>query len=214
MLQELDRLVEVVDARVGGAVALGERGVARPQRVRSGPAVEVLHGRDVRPSRGDDHDAVVRVGLGEGVLLLALRGHRHAVGHGVVPARVEAREQAVPLALGEARLDAELGGDGARDLDVVSGEVAVLVMERPGAPGALGGEHHLAAVPDLGEQVPARIRGARGTGGRVPAVVPTAAGQPQRRRPGDGGQEAAAADLLDRHGSILSLGIFSFSPHG
>ena len=64
------------------------------------------------------------VGLAEEVLLLALGVDRDLVRDHVEPARVEAREDRVPLGLLELDLEAELVGDRLGDLDVVADEVA------------------------------------------------------------------------------------------
>jgi len=152
-LEQLNGLVEIVNAGIGGAIALGERCVARSQRVRRRLAAEVVHTRDIGVFRGDDHDPIVCVRVGERVLLLALRGHRNTVRHGVVAPRIETRKQAIPFAFCELGIDAQLCSDGARDLDVKAGELSRLVVERPGAPCALGGKRHAPALLYLYEQV-------------------------------------------------------------
>ena len=117
----------------------------------------------------------VAVGGGEVVGLGALLRDLDAVADEVIAAGVQTGEEAVPVALDILRLDAQLFGDGAGDLDVVADEGVALIVEAPGLPCAFQCDDQLAVGLD-GLQL---VGGGGGSGGL--------AGRAASQREGPGG---------------------------
>ena len=107
----------------------------------------------------------VAVGGGESVGLGALLGHFHAVAHHVVAARVQTGKQAVPVALHILRFHAQLFGNGAGYLHVITHQSVGGIVVAPRLPCALQRHHQLAALLDAVQLV--QRCGAGGAGGGV-----------------------------------------------
>ena len=184
--QQLDGLLQRVDALHGGTVALGQLHVGGSQTVGGGLAVQVLKGGDVVVVLADGQSGVdVAVRGGEIVGLGALIGHLDTVAHQIVTACVQTGKQAVPVAFHILRLHAQLFGDGTGDFHVIAHEGVALVVEAPGLPCAFQRNDQLAAGLNVGQLVTGSggHRGIRaGSGGAAGGIG--AAGQSQH--PGSG----------------------------
>ena len=153
-VQQFEGLVQVVHAGNVGAVLLSQLGVGAGDGVGGLFVLQIFQAVDgVVITLGDDGGAVVGVRLGEVVFLGALLGDVHAVDHDVVTASVQTGQQAVPLALDELRLNAQLLGNQGSNFHVIADEVVVFIVVGPGGPGALHGDGDGAALPDLAQQV-------------------------------------------------------------
>ena len=173
--QQLDGLLQRVDALHGSAVALGQLHVSRSQTVGGGLALQVLKAVDILVILAHCQRSVdVAVGGGESVGLGTLLGHLHAVAHHVVAARVQTGKQAVPVALHILRLHAQLFGNGARYLHVIAHQCVGSIVVAPRLPCTLQRYHQLAALLDVVQLV--QRCGTGGTGG---SVLGGAAGQAQ-----------------------------------
>ncbi|SCM75999.1 hypothetical protein KL86PLE_30446 [uncultured Pleomorphomonas sp.] len=151
---ELDRFVEAVGADQFGPRLGGQRAEVAGQRLRRLLALEIGEALDVLVVGTDDqHRLGDDIGLGEVVFLLALVGDADLVDDGVVAVGVETGDQAVPLALDELRLDAQLCGHRLADLDVEADQLAALVVVGEGRVGAFGADAQHAGRLDGGEVV-------------------------------------------------------------
>ena len=131
--------------------------VGARNRVGSALSLQIRHGVDVGSVAVHDHDhAVVRVGVGEVVHLGALGRHVDAVDHEVVPSGVKTSQKPVPLALDEFGLHADFLGNLAAHFHVVTRQNPLFIMIGPGRPGALHGDHDLAARADVGKPIRTR----------------------------------------------------------
>ena len=140
--QQLDGLLQRVDALHGSAVALGQLHVGGSQTVGGGLALQVLKVVDILVILAHRQRSVdVAVGGGKSVGLGALLGHLHAVAHHVVAACVQTGKQAVPVALHILRLHAQLLGNGAGDLHVIAHQRVGSIVVTPRLPCALQRHH-------------------------------------------------------------------------
>ena len=163
--QQLDGLLQGVDALHGGTVALSQLHVGGSQAVGSGLALQVLKGLDLVVVLADGQSGVdVTVGGGEIISQGALVGDLHAVADHVKASSVQTGEQAVPVALHVLRLHAQLFGNGAGHLYVVAHQSVALVMVAPGLPCALQCHDQLATGLN-GSQLVSRGTGSRGCTG-------------------------------------------------
>ena len=164
--QQLDGLLQRVDALHGSTVALGQLHVGGSQTVGGGLALQVLKAVDILVILAHRQRSVdVAVGGGESVGLGALLGHFHAVAHHVVAASVQTGKQAVPVTFHVFRLHAQLLGNGAGDLHIVAHQRVGSIVVAPRLPCALQRHHQLAALLDA-VQLVQRCR-AGGAGGGV-----------------------------------------------
>lgn len=86
--------------------------------------------------------------------------------------------QAVPAALHEGGLDAQLLRDGIGHLHVVAHQLTAVIVVGPGGPGALHGHHDLSLGLNGGQQIIAHIGGL--------GLLLAAAGQRGRQQKGSG----------------------------
>ena len=164
--QQLDGLLQRVDALHGSAVAFGQLHVGGSQAVGSGLALQVLKALDVLVVLADGEGGVdVAVGGGESVGLGALLGHLHAVAHHVVAAGVQTGKQAVPVALHILRLHAQLLGNGTGYLHIVAHQRVGGIVVAPRLPCTLQRHHQLAALLDAVQLI--QRCGTGSTGGGV-----------------------------------------------
>ena len=178
--QELDGLLQRVDALHSGTVAFGQFHIGGGEAVGGGLALQVLEGLDVVVVLLDGEGGVdVAVGGGEVVGQGALVGDLDAVADHIIAARIQTGEQAVPVAFHILRLHAQLLGDGAGDLDVIADEGVALIVIAPRLPCTFQRNDQFAVGLNSGELVRRSGvgRSSAGSGGAGGTAVGGAAGE-------------------------------------
>ena len=146
--------IQGVHAVAGGTVILRQIHVSRGDGIGGLLPLQILKGFDVLIVAPDNQSgADVGVGIGEIVLLGALRGDLHAVDHNVVPAGIHAREQAIPFSRNDFSLDSQLFGDGPGHLHVEAHQLIIFVHKGPGGPVPFQADDDGAPLLDFGEQI-------------------------------------------------------------
>src|SRR6478609_10202175 len=161
LLEQRYGLGESLDRLDLGAGILGDLGPVARQALRRLLALEARERGDRRVVGAGGDDALgPRVGAAQAVEAGALRVLRDLVDDDVVAVGGQTGEDRVPRRLDVLDLDAELVGDGLRDLDVVAGQgVRLRVVERERRVGALRGDAQDARLLDGLE-----VRAATGAG--------------------------------------------------
>ena len=155
------RFIQRIHAHRRRAIALRQQHIRAGNGIGRALARQVLKARDILAVAADDQRrADVTIRRRKIILHRALVGHFHAVGGHVIAARVQTRENAVPLGLHKLRRHAQLRRDALRHFHIKADQLVVLVVIRPRRPRTLRRHNDFALLPNARKQVVfLRIRG-------------------------------------------------------
>src|SRR5690606_19957062 len=152
--QQVDAFIETLHRNHLGAVFLGQLAEVARQRIGRTLALQVVEALDVVVVFAhDQHRLRSNVRIRKIVLGFARFGNADLVDDRVVALDVQARDQAVPLALYEFGFHAQALGDGAADLDVETGQRAGSIVVGERGVGAFGADLDDAGGLDGGQIV-------------------------------------------------------------